>query len=328
MTSEQDDGFQDRKLVSEEEARKKAEETLAFEIGNLPHLGETEETEAEYVFPLVTTMPRVIFDEHRERPVDVKFMSENDVGEIRVDGVSGDVSHRSNVYKVERNIRQQRHKLEIAVEKALVRSSASKFSRLPFPEHRFTPITDILSHLILEGPITSEELEKMNASDEQKYQDYIDTLQTVNLVRTRGDSIIADDIFIEIQAEKDTHPEMLNAALAHFFEVGADHIETIRGILGPYLVIAGYYYQKALEVSDGYPSISEDEFNERIAQRYAGNDRVQKMFKLPRYLIQLEEVELIETDPNRDGSWKGKPEVKENLLRQDQLLAPIADTMA
>jgi len=168
----------------------------------------------------------------------------------------------------------------------------------------------------------------MNAADEQKYQDYIDMLEDVNLVRSRGDEVVADDIFIEIQASRDTHPEMLNAALAHFFEVGADQIETIRGILGPYLAIAGYYYQKALEVSSGFPAISEDEFDERIGQRYAGNDRVQKKFKLPRYLIQLEEVGLLESDPDRDGSWKGKPSVKENLLREDQLLAPIADTMA
>jgi hypothetical protein len=328
MTPDQNGNSGITKLVSESEAEKKAQETLAFEIGNIPHLGEAEETETEYIFPLVTTMPRVIFDESRERPVDVKFMSEDEVGEIRIDGESGEVSHRSNVYKIERNIRRQQNQIEIAVEKALVRSSATKFSRLPFPEHRYTPITDLLSHLILEGPIEPEELEEMNAADEQKYQDYIRMLEDVNLIRLRGETVVADDIFIEMQATEDTHPEMLNAALAHFFEVGADQIDTIREILGPYLAIAGYYYQKAIEVSDGFPSIPDAEFDEIINKRYAGNDRVQKKFKLSRYLIQLEEVGLLESDSQRDGSWRGKEGVKQNLLREDELLAPIADTMA
>lgn len=328
MTPDQKDNSVSEKLISKSEAKKQAQETLAFEIGNLPHLGEPEETEAEYVFPLLTTMPRVIFDENRERPVDVKFMSEDEVGEIRIDGESGEVSHRSNVYKIERNIRRQQNKIEIAVEKALVRSSATKFSRLPFPEHRYTPITDLLSHLILEGPIDPDELDEMNAADEQKYEDYIDMLVDVNLVRRRGETVVADDIFIEMQANKDTHPEMLNVALAHFFEAGADQINTIREILGPYLAIAGYYYQKALEVSSGFPSIVDEEFDERLEKRYAGNDRVQKKFKLSRYLIQLEEVGLLESDPQRDGSWRGNESVKQNLLREDQLLAPIADTMA
>jgi hypothetical protein len=327
MTPDQDDSGSG-KLISKSEAEKQAQKTLAFEIGNIPHLGEPEETETEYVFPLLTTMPRVIFDENRKRPVDVKFMSEDEVGEIRIDGETGEVSHRSDVYKIERNIRRQQKEIEIAVEKALVRSSATKFSRLPFPEHRYTPITDLLSHLILQGPIKPAELEEMNAADEQKYEDYIDMLEGVNLVRRRGDSVVADDIFIEMQASKDTHPEMLNVALAHFFEVGADQIDTIREILGPYLAIAGYYYQKAIEVSRGFPSISDEEFDERLEKRYAGNDRIQKKFKLSRYLIQLEEVGLLESDPQRDGSWRGKEGVKQNLLREDQLLAPISDTMA
>lgn len=316
-------------LIGETEARRKAEEVLAFKIGNLPHLGEPEEEDEEFVFPLVTNMPRVIFDEDRRHPIDVKFMSSDKVGEIRIDKTTGEIVDRSHVYQIERKIRAQRMEIEEAVEKALVRSSATRFSRLPFPEHRYTPILDILSHLILEGPISSEELQEMNASNEQKYRDYVEMLDEVDLVRERDDGQIeADNIFIELQAQEDTHPEMLNAALAHFFEKGAEHIETIRSILGPYLVLAGYYYQRALEV-DGYPKIPEQEFVEEIEKNYSGEDRVQKKFKISRYLIQLEEVELLESN-NQAGSptWSGRESVKQNLLREDQLLDPIAEVMA
>lgn len=310
-------------------ARRKAEEILAFKIGNLPHLGDPEESDSEFVFPLVTNMPRVIFDEERRQPIDVKFMSTDKVGEIRIDKTTNEVVDRSHVYQIERNIRAQQMEIEEAVEKALVRSSATKFSRLPFPEHRYTPLLDILSHLILEGPITGAQLDEMNASNEQKYRDYIDTLVDVGLVRVREDEVIeADDIFIEFQAREDTHPEMLNAALAHFFEEGAEHIETIRSILGPYLVLSGYYYQRALEV-DGFPNIPEEEFVQEIERSYSGEDRVQKKFKLSRYLIQLEEVGLlVSSDQGTRPTWSGKESVKQDLLREDQLLDPIAEVMA
>ncbi|WP_143825069.1 hypothetical protein [Natrinema ejinorense] len=317
-----------KKLISETEARREAEQVLAFEIGNIPHLGDAKETETEYVFPIVTTLPRVIFDEDRESPVDVKFMSSEKVGEIRIDGNSGDLKDRSHIYEIERKIRSQEQEIKKTVEKALVRSSAGRFSKLPFPEHRYTPITDLLSHLILQGPVRPEDLDAMNAADKQKYHDYVEMLEQVNLVRTRGDEIVADNIFIEIQAQKDTHTEMLDGALAHFFRQGADHIETIREILGPYLILSGYYYQRALEVEDGHPSITEAEFREQISQNYAGNNRAQKQFKLPRYMIQLEEVEILKCDEDRDGAWKGRSEVKEDLLRQDDLLSPISDVMA
>mgnify|MGYP000574980328 CR=1 FL=1 len=328
MTPEPQSEMNDNKIISRREAKRKAQEVLAFKIGNLPHLGEPEETQDDYIFPILTTMPRVIFDEERERPVNVKFMSEDKVGEIRIDAVSGDVSDRSHVYEIERRIRRQKNEIETAVKKALVRSSARKFSKLPFPEHRYTPITDILSHLILKGPVADSELEEMNASDEQKYRDYADMLEDVSLVRSRGGEVIADDIFIEIQAQQNTHSEMLNAALAHFFEQGADNIDTIREILGPYLVLSGYYYQRALEVENGQPNIPEKEFREEIASNYAGNNGIQKKFKLSRYMIQLEEVELLESVPKKDQTWTGNQTVRENLLREDELLAPISDVMA
>jgi hypothetical protein len=169
----------------------------------------------------------------------------------------------------------------------------------------------------------------MNASDEQKYQDYVEMLEDVNLVRYRNNEVIADDIFIEIQASEDKHHEMLNTALAHFFRTGAEELETIRSILGPYLILSSYYYSRALEV-DGFPQVPEKEFQEQIANNYAGNNRVQKKFKLARYLIQLEEVGLLEsrTDDGGVTTWEGKDEVKSELLRQEDLLAPISEVMA
>jgi hypothetical protein len=315
-------------IVGETEARRVAEKTLAFDIGNIPHLGETEESDSEYIFPLETNAPRVIFDEDRERPVDVKFMSTQRVGEIRVDKNTGDVSDRSHIYEIERRIRRQQKEVETAVKKALVRSSAGRFSHIPFAELRYTPILDILSHLILQGPIVADELASLGAPEEQKYKDYIKLLEKVDLIRRRNDEIIADDIFIEIQAQKDKHSDMLDNALAHFFREGANHIEEIERILGPYLLLAGYYYRRALEV-EGYPKITEEEFKRQIRHSYGGQNRQQKQFKLSRYLIQLEEVGILETtEKDERTAWKGEEEVKADLLREEEMLAPISSIIA
>lgn len=315
------------RLISEKEAREKAQETLAFEIGNLPRLGALEVTEMEYIFPLEIRLPRVIFDKEREEPVEVKFMSSESLGEIHVDAATGKVE-RPHIHEIESQIRRQRKQVEDAVQKALVRSSAKKFSRLPFPEHRYTPILDILSHLIIEGPITVQELDEMTAVDEQKYRDYVDMLAKVDLVRWKDDRIEADNVLIGLQAEESDPPKLLNAAMAHFFEKGAEHIGTIREILGPHLLLSGHYYRRAIEL-DNMPRMKEREFDEVMSWNYSGNDRVQKRFKLSRYLIQLEDVELLESEngmgPRR---WFGTNEVKDDVLRENELLEPISEVIA
>lgn len=315
------------RLINEREAREKAEETLAFEIGNLPRLGEMETTDSEYIFPLEIRLPRVIFDADREEPVEVKFMSSESLGEIRVDAMTGEVE-RPHIPRIESNIRQQRKQVENAVQKALVRSSAEQFSKLPFPEHRYTPILDILSHLIIEGPIHEEELDEMKSIDEQKYRDYIEMLEDTSLVRWEDGQVEADNVLIELQTEESEPPKLLNSAMAHFFEEGADNIETIRSILGPHLIISGHYYRRSLEL-DNMPRMREQEFDDVMRWNYTGNDRVQKRFKLSRYLIQLENVEILESE-NGSGArtWYGTTDVKKNLLREDDLLSPISEVIA
>lgn len=315
------------RLIGENEARKIAEETLAFEIGNLPRLGEVEVTDTEYVYPLEIRLPRVIFDEDREQPVDIKFMSSQSLGELRVDAASGEVE-RPHLHQIEAQIRRKRMEVETAVQKALVKASAEQFSHLPFPEHRYTPILDVLSHLIIEGPITEEELSEMNSVDEQKYQDYVDMLAEVDLVRWEGGRVEADNILIELQTEEQDPPVLLNSAMAHFFSAGADHIETIREILGPHLILSGHYYRRSLELEE-MPRMAEQEFDEVIQWNYSGNDRVQKRFKLSRYLIQLEDVGLLESH-NGTGprEWEGLEDVRQGVLRQDKLLSPISEIIA
>lgn len=112
--------------IDEERAKIQAQKELAHEIGNLPYISEVEYEGDEYVFPLHIRLPRVIFDEDRKKPIEVKFMSSKRIGEIRVDAESGDLT-RTRIHEMKTNIRKQKKVLEDTVQKALVRSSARKF---------------------------------------------------------------------------------------------------------------------------------------------------------------------------------------------------------
>lgn len=315
------------RLIGEREARQKAEETLAFDIGNLPHLGEVQTEEEEFVFPLEIRYPRVIFDEEGEEPIEVKFMSLENLGEIRVDAETGEVE-RPHLPDIEAKIRNRKREIENAVQRALVRAEAQKFSQLPFPEHRYTPILDILSHLLVEGPIESDELEEIGAVGEEKYREYAGLLSDVGLVRWENDSIEGDDYLIELKTRGLSLPEQLNAAMAHFFEHGAERIEAIREILGPHLILSGYYYRRAIELAN-LPKVDEDEFDEVLDYNYYGKDRREKRFKLSRYLIQLEQVGLLEsqngTGPTR---WIGTNNVRREVLKEEELLEPVIEIIA
>lgn len=315
----------DKGMISEEDAETEAEKVLRFELGSLPHLGSPEYEEGEYVFPVLIRLPRVIFDEDREEPLDVRFLSSEDLGEIRVDAETGDVSDRTDVWQINKRIREKKREVDRAVQMALLKAEAEKFSLLPFPEHRYTPIQDLLSDVILRGQIPRDRLEQIGPGTWEKYEEYIEALVEVGLLRMEENRVTAADHLIEIEAQTDYPSDALNVALAHFFREGADNFDMIHSILGPYLTIAGHYYRRSLEV-DELPRISTRELRDQIRERYTGRDGRLKGFKMSRYLLQLEEIGVLESESARDGrGWKGKGEILTKLLEQEEQLEDIVE---
>lgn len=323
MSVESDNG-----MIPQEVAAQEAEKTLRFEIGNLPHLGTPERTDGEYVFPIQIRVPRVIFDENQEDPIDVRFMSSEEIGEIRVDGTSGEVVDRTKIPTIERRIRNKKKQVDEAVQKALVKASAQKFSLLPFPEHRYAPIQDLLAEVILNGQITVERLDSLGNKERNKYERYIETLSEIGLLRWEDGRITANDHLIEIEAQTGRPSKALEGALAHFFEQGANNLDMIRSILKPYLTIAGYYYRRSLEM-DNLPRIPERQFRQEIESAYTGQQGRQKSFKVSRYLLQLEEVGiLLSESENGNRAWVGSQDVRSKLLQQREELDTIAEVIA
>jgi len=330
--------------LSEKEARKEARKTLAFEIGNLPRLSEPTRRETDYVFRLLLRLPRIIFDQQESKPLNVDFMSPTQVGTICVDGETGEVK-RTHLDRIKSRIKLLEEDIDEAVQKALVLSSANRFSRLPFPTHRYTPVLDILSHLLVEGSIDPEEIEELDRTaeesdeeDSSNYRDYIDQLEKVDLVYTTDGRVKKGNVLIEIQAQTENEeneddnsglPGQLNAALAHFLERGVDDMQIIRQILGPYLVLSGYYYRRALEIgSSEPPAISEEEFKRELERHYDG-EGTEKKFKLSRYLVQLEEVGILQSARTSEGvTWEGYRSIQDSMGDQQDLLNAIPGALA
>ena len=62
--------------IPEEDAKTEAEYVLRLNIGNLPHLGKSNFEDDEYVFDILISLPKVIFDKQGQQPVDIRFLEE------------------------------------------------------------------------------------------------------------------------------------------------------------------------------------------------------------------------------------------------------------
>lgn len=305
----------------EKKARKNAEKRLRYKIGNLPHLGEADLAENEYTFPILISLPRVIFDETPEgsKPVDVKFLDDAKVGEICVDIQSGDVTRQTNRSAVEENIRKKKQELEEEVQKALVKSAANKLCLLSYGRHKNMPAIEILSEVIISGELELDKLESLK----KDYPTHLERLVQANLVKTSEGCVVPDNKLKNIINNKGSPSDRLNDALAHLFEENANNLGYMSDWLGPALDLAGYYYRRAID-SDSLPKVTMEEFRRKMAQK--GDD---KAFQTSRIVMQLENVGILQIE-NKHGerAWSGDEGIREDVMEQARDFNTIATAWA
>ncbi|MFB9807533.1 hypothetical protein ACFFQF_20965 [Haladaptatus pallidirubidus] len=241
--------------VSEDEARRVAMEAIRFNLGTYLRLddGEFDEDELEYTFPITLRSPKLILDENKENAVALRFLDPIHVGDVTVDASTKDVDHPTSK-QVKAKLEEYEKELNEAVQKALVRASGSSLSHLPFPENQYAPIQDLLSEVILNDEIDVDAIRTMDSyEDGEKYQQHIDSLVELDLLKRGNVTLRSGDVLNTIQ-EKDkfegqkieTHQDELNAALGRYFQHNVGEFDMIKRTLGPYLALAGFYYQRAL----------------------------------------------------------------------------------
>lgn len=311
--------------LPEKKAKKEAEKNLRLTVGNLPHLGDSEMQNGEYVFPIMISVPRVIFEDTQEgpKPVEVKFLSESKVGEIHVDAQSGEINSRTDLRDIEDRIEEKKKEIERAVQKALIKSAADDLSLLSYPKHRNNPALEILSEIIISEQIELDKLRSFRSFE--KYRNHLDTLEEAGLVSEEDGCIVAGDPLKYIEEDNGSPSERLNAALAYLFKTNADDLGFMSDFLGPYLKVAGYYYRRAIE-SDSLPEVTIEEFRRKMSKE-EGRERE---FQVSRYLIELEQVGLLKISATDFGerAWVGDPSIKAEILQQEQQLSTIAEVRA
>lgn len=323
---------QEDTAVTEDEARRVAMEAVRFNLGTYLRLerGEFNKEELEYTFPIILKSPKLILDANRENAVDLRFLEAINVGEVNVDAQTKDVDHPTRG-QVKEELREYEDELNAAIQKALVRASGSSLSHLPFPENQYAPIQDILSEVILNGHIRKDAIGMMDRyENSDKYQKYIGSLVELDLLKRREGLYKGGDVLNTIQ-EKDkfqgheieTHQDELNAALGLYFEHNVGEFEMIKRTLGPYLALAGYYYRRALTL-DELPVIKEEDLRDGIKMAYNGREQRKKLFKMSRYLIQLENVGVLSSVyQDGDRHWVGDDDTYDRLKTSTDQLGPV-----
>lgn len=320
--------------IDPSEARRVAMEAVRFQLGTYLRLddGEFNKEELEYTFPIILRSPKLILDADNENAVDLRFLDPIKVGEATVDAKTKDVDHPTT-RQVKKELENYEKELHQAIQKALVRASGSSLSHLPFPENQYAPLQDILSEVILNGKIEIDELEMMDSyEDGEKYMKYIDSLVELDLLKRGDESFRSGDVLNTIQEkdkfeghELETHQDQLNAALGRYFEANVGEFEMVKRTLGPYLALAGFYYRRALEL-DELPVIKEEELRDGIKFEYSGRERRQKLFKMSRYLVQLEDVGVL-TPVYQGGEryWTGDETTFQRLKVTADQLGPVTE---
>jgi hypothetical protein len=280
--------------MDENSAREFALQIIREEIGTIPFGGDPYlDGEKIWTVPILVNYPKVHFDNVKKAPKRLRFLHFGRVGEIRIDRMTGDRIERTHFYDIEREIKKRLGLVRTTVDKALVKVSAERLSKLSFPEFRHTPIIDLMSRVLMAGHINiDEDVMTLPEDARDKYFANIDLLNSIDLLaRSDGPNILPGNILIEIEGKYPQMHQQVSAALAYLFSKAYDRLESIRTVLGAYLTIGGRIYADSIEYGEITP-FDLQMLETVIEKEYY--DVSEKKFKLPRYLIQLESVGIIQ----------------------------------
>lgn len=304
--------------LSKAAARRLAEDALISDVGTTPNIGSVKETDDRFVFDVDVSYPRVIWDDAADEPRKTRFLYVGKVGEVTVDRYRGRVLERPKYYEVQGAIREKLSVISDTVEKGLVKVAADEFASLPFPIHLHTPVLDMLSWLLVHDRMTLGDLDEIPRDPQARIRSTLDPLARVGLIEVRDQTILPGPLLVEIEQRESSLPRQLSKALALFFREGYQFIDTVRQVLGAHLTVSGMIYERATEYESPVP-LSLTQIEKDFVRFYP----TERLVKLPRYLVQLESIGLVNHD-TRHGLpvWSANESVY-SRMRGDEVLDPL-----
>ncbi len=306
--------------IDEDKAREIALLEVRERLGTIPTPVGPRREDDRWVVPIVVRYPRAIYHERLTRPERMRFMDFGEVGTVEIEASSGEIVHRTQFWDVQRRIQDRLILIRNTVEKALVKSSADRFARLAFPEHMQSPVLDLLSWIMLQGELPLSTLSNLVGAEEEKYLGYVDSLQKTGLLTIRNEAVVPTPFFIEIESHDKPLNDRLTDALAFYFARGYEHIEGVRQFVGPQLAVTGFVYEVSLEAER--PAATPYSVIESSLVEVYGEQK--KVLQLPRYIAQLEGVELlVRTELGGEMAWGPSEGGFARFLEERQVLEPV-----
>ncbi len=306
--------------IDEDAARKLALLEIRETLGTIPVPGDPRRDDSHWVIPIVVRYPRAIFSAEAKAPERMRFMDFGELGKVKLDSQTGEIVDRTRYYDLQHRIQDRLTEIRNTVEKALVKSSAERFARMAFPEHMHSPVLDLLSWIMIHGELGSPKLESLAGPESGKYIRYVRMLETVGLLEMRDDLIAPTSYFIEIESQQKSLNDRVTDALSFYYSRGYEQIDSIRQFVGPQLMVSGFVYEASLGVDEPIATPYSD--IERAL--HEGYRETKKVLQLPRYLAQLEGVELlVRTSSVREPAWQPSAEAYGKFLEESHLLEPV-----
>lgn len=316
--------------IKKDEARLMAHDYIREHYGTIPFPGEPIQKENEWRIPIQIRYPRVLTDK-KNKPYKTRFMNFEYDRNIVINAKSGEIIDKPTFFEVRAAIQNNLNIIHETVAKALVKIGAREFSQIAYAAHMHTPFTDVLANLLLKDHIeVSEHISVLPEDQQTKYLSNIDLLEKLGLVEKNDSRILPGPLLIEVesmgQRENKKPDDILSDALKVFFERGYNHLDSVHQVLGPHLNLSSYCYEKSLEYGSLVP-IYYNDFESVINYRYGFS--YEKIFKLPRYLMQLQNIGLIDTEIiSGERTWIGNESIYSGILGEEEILQPIADLLS
>lgn len=316
--------------IKKDEAREIAFNYIREHYGSVPFPDEPILSENDWVISILIRFPRVIFDENN-KPVKTRFMKFEYDGQIIINSKTGEISKKPTYFEIRTAIQTNLNIIQETVQKALIKTAAKQFSRISYAEHMHTPITDILANLLIKDRIDAQEyVTFLDENQVAKLFSNIKILEKIGLLENNNGLILPGPLLIEVEylgREEGKKPnELLSDALKVFFERGYEYVDSVHQVLGPHLTLGAFCYRQAIEYEKPIPIYYVD-FESAINLAYSS--REEKLFKLPRYLCQLEQIGVIDSSTKKgEKTWIAREDIFRDIKNETDILQPIADILS
>jgi hypothetical protein len=247
--------------------------------------------------------PHLITDDENEKR-SIEFIELPKVGRLLLNSKDLTVIGADKRTKVIEQIKEEKKNLVLKVESFLVKLVPESFARLPFPQHRFAPVMDILTTMIKTNEFSLSDIPK---GDKQKYITYLKGMASCELLREDNNRFFIGNVLIEL-LERLKQDNVIIEAFGYYIKNGKYQESDVEGIMGIYSDISAVYYFEAMK-NGRLTSFSTKSLYEQYFDYFRKTCHIPRF---ERYLFQLYNVGIM---GKKKEFWYGIPTIFNKVVQ-------------